>query len=97
MRRPFDPPLRWLWTRGAVRQTLVCPVEATPQAHPTIWVHRGIFLQEHENRRLSREIHNFLSPQIQAFSEWAAGQEEKAAIPISSARGAEPEGGGDAV
>ena len=36
------------------------------------------------SRRLSREVPNFISPQIQAFSKWAAGQEKKAAT-LSSA------------
>lgn len=47
----------WKWGgRGAeewgrerrARQRLGCPVEATPEADPTIWVHRSIFLHEHK-------------------------------------------------
>lgn len=34
--------------------------------------------------RLSREVPNFIFPQIQAFSEWAVGQEKKAATPSSA-------------
>lgn len=33
---------------------------------------------------MSREVPNFISPQTQAFSEWAAGQEKKAATPSSA-------------
>lgn len=36
------------------------------------------------SRRLSREVPNFISPQIQAFSEWAAGQQKKDATPSSA-------------
>lgn len=76
---------------GGGEAGLGCPVEATPEADPTIWVHRSIFLHEHKQEVEQGGSYFHFSSDTSFFSEWAAGQQKKMPPHPPSAHGAEPE------
>lgn len=70
--------------RGGGRgQRLGCPVEATPEADPTIWVHRSIFLHEHkqEVEQGGSYFHFF---RYKLLANGQRGQQKKDATPSSA-------------